>query len=788
MNNRFLFYKLRSSAASDNQAVLQLYCNERAVPVHGLEAFYTWDDEVHDVEICIMNHAIDAESGIRRYRDDLSHILTIVITVPTEMPDAAELIVSEPGGEHDRKIIYTCSGTRLKTCIGRLNYGIDSVAKEKGKLVIRGWAVDHDKVNFGITGRRYMKDVDFEYSCEWMGRQDIAACFPEYGSDKPIGFCISLKNKKIGMNMLLSTSSKSGAYRLRGITKYSRFAFVNRLKRYVHRGFFSLNQNGFSATADKVRKRLFRKSTGRVTDYGEWLREHAPKDRELDSQRVRTSLDKPLFSVILLPCMRDSSFYWSITKQTCPLWELREAESVSEAVLSAKGDYIIFGRMDDVLMPNALYECEQHIIESKPDIIYSDEDYFDRENNVCCNPNFKPDFNIDLLRSCNYIHHTLAVSAKLLRLLKPSDVDSIYENEYDFIFKCVDRTDKILHIPKLLYRNLCGSLNESVDGVTGTDEAEELRRKDMLAIEGHLDRCGIEASVCPGGAKGIYTVSYAVQDDPLVSIIIPNKDHVSDLKRCIESIDNISDYRNYEFIIVENNSTEQSVFDYYREISERDNVQVLYYKGGFNYSAINNYGAEAARGEYILLLNNDTQLIDGDCISQMLGCCQREDVGIVGAKLYYEDGTIQHGGVIIGLGGIAGHAFAGCDESEGLYQSRTHALCDYNAVTAACLMVRKSVFEAAGGLDEAFGIAFNDIDFCLKVRRLGGLVVYNPNAILYHYESKTRGSEDTPEKQERFQDEIELFCEKWNDILRRGDSYYNPNLTLELSDFSLLKG
>ena len=236
----------------------------------------------------------------------------------------------------------------------------------------------------------------------------------------------------------------------------------------------------------------------------------------------------------------------------------------------------------------------------------------------------------------------------------------------------------------------------------------------------------------------------------------------------------------------ENNSTEKETFEFYEKIQkEYDNVKVLYWKDEFNYSAINNFGVKEADGEYILLLNNDTEIINDDCLSDMLSICQREEVGIVGARLYYPDDTIQHAGVVIGFGGIAGHTFIGQPRFEPGYFARAMCTQDYSAVTAACMMTKKNVFEEVGGLTEEFKVAFNDIDYCMKVRKLGKLVVYDAFAELYHYESKSRGLEDTPEKVARFNSEIERFRDRWEDILEKGDPYYNPNLTLDKSDFSL---
>ena len=298
---------------------------------------------------------------------------------------------------------------------------------------------------------------------------------------------------------------------------------------------------------------------------------------------------------------------------------------------------------------------------------------------------------------------------------------------------------------------------------------------------------GIRAERVEKGVDyGIYHTVFQLQGEPLVSVIIPNKDHSQDLELCVRSLMERSSYQNLEFVIVENNSTEPETFSCYRKMQEEyENVRVVTWDKGFNYSAINNYGASFAKGEYLLLLNNDTELIEPDSIREMLGFCQREDVGIVGARLLYEDDTIQHAGVVIGFGGIAGHTFIGLHKAENSYFHRAMCAQDYSAVTAACLMTKKSVFERVGGLSEELAVAFNDIDFCMKVRALGKLVVYAPYACLYHYESKSRGLENTPEKVARFNREVAIFIKKWPDIIKNGDPYYNPNLTLRKSNFAL---
>ena len=303
------------------------------------------------------------------------------------------------------------------------------------------------------------------------------------------------------------------------------------------------------------------------------------------------------------------------------------------------------------------------------------------------------------------------------------------------------------------------------------------------AIEAHLLRCGEYAEVLPELDRGFYRVRYKMQGNPKISILIPNKDHIKDLEKCLESISR-SDYKNYEIIIIENNSEKAETFAYYKTI-ESDHIRILRWDGPFNYSAINNYAVSETDGEYLVLLNNDTEVIGKDWLEEMLANCQRKEVGIVGAKLYYPGGQVQHAGVIVGIRGIAGNMFRGLPKGYSGYLHKASTQQDLSAVTAACMMVKRSVYEEVGGFEERLAVAFNDIDFCLKVRRCGYLVVYDPYVELYHYESRSRGAEDNEEKIRRYQCEIDYVRRTWSEIMEKGDPMYNPNLTLVKCDYSL---
>lgn len=268
--------------------------------------------------------------------------------------------------------------------------------------------------------------------------------------------------------------------------------------------------------------------------------------------------------------------------------------------------------------------------------------------------------------------------------------------------------------------------------------------------------------------------------------MIPNKDHTKDLDVCIRSIQEKSSYRNFELIVVENNSTEKETFSYYEKIQEEfENVKVVTWEGSFNYSAINNFGVKYTNGEYLLFLNNDTEMISEHALEEMLGCCMREEVGAVGAKLLYEDDTVQHAGVVVGFGGYAGHVNTGIGRDDYGYMVRAMINCNYSAVTAACMLTKKELFLQVGGFDEQFVVACNDVDYCLQLRSLDKLIVYNAFAEWYHYESKSRGYEDTPEKLARFENEVKKFQKKWPEILEKGDPFYNPNFPVTQAPFTL---
>jgi len=462
------------------------------------------------------------------------------------------------------------------------------------------------------------------------------------------------------------------------------------------------------------------------------------------------------------------------------------AGNSNEALKLATGEFVAFLDHDDELAPFALYEVVK-LLNEKPDLdfIYSDEDKID-EKGRRRDPFFKPDYSPDMFLSCNYICHLSVIRKSLVDKVGGFRLGYDGSQDYDLFLRVLEHTDKIAHIPKILYhwRMIRTSAASSTSAKPYAYEAAK------KALADAMRRRGIEIEgVYDGLWLGSYRIKYKIKGNPKVSIIIPTKDKVEVLKRCIDSILNKTTYQNYEIVIVDNNSQEEKTFEYYETIKDNPKIRILEYKKPFNFSAINNYAVSKVDSEFILFLNNDTEVITPEWLSAMLEHAQRREVGAVGAKLLYPNNTIQHAGVILGLGAgpsrVAGHSHKYLPNSFPGYYYRPHIIQNLSAVTAACMLTKKSLFEEVGGFDEVnLPIAFNDVDYCLKLREKGFLIVYTPYAVLYHHESLSRGYEDTPEKQERFLKEVKYMREKWGSILDN-DPYYNPNLTGDREDFSI---
>ena len=567
--------------------------------------------------------------------------------------------------------------------------------------------------------------------------------------------------------------------------------------------------------------RLHERFEPKEVPYGPWYRAYIPTEETLETQRKQKFDYSPLISIAVPAYQTPVEFLRqmieSLIVQTYSNWELcivnaspdneemqkvlaeysagdsrvrfcnlKEnlgiAENTNRAFAMTKGEFVGLLDHDDLLAPNALYEIVK-ILQDHPqaDALYTDEDKVTTELDEHFQPHLKPDFNLDLLRSNNYICHFFVVRKSIVEKAGGFRKEFDGAQDYDFIFRCTENAGEVLHVPEILYHWRTHKAS-TADNPASKMYAFEAGKR---AIEAHLERTGTEGEVSHTQDLGFYRVKYPVQGKPLVSVIIPNKDEKETLQTCLEMLEKNTGYQNFEIIIVENNSTTDEIFRYYKELSGNRKIHLLRWGKEFNYSAINNFAVAHAKGEYLLFLNNDVKSINPDWLEEMLGVCQRPEVGGVGAKLIYPDNTIQHAGCVIGMGGIAGHMFVDMPADRTGYLHKASLLQDMSAVTAACLLMKKEVFEQAGGFTEELAVAFNDVDLCLKVRKNGYLIVYDPYAKLYHMESKTRGAEDSKEKVRRFQTEIEYMRCHWIDILKNGDPCYNKNLSLTKWNYSL---
>ncbi len=464
------------------------------------------------------------------------------------------------------------------------------------------------------------------------------------------------------------------------------------------------------------------------------------------------------------------------------------AANTNAAAALAGGDYLALADHDDMLAPHAVFCMSKALAETGADFAYSDEALFEKTPRRPRVGHFKPDYAPEYLMAVNYICHLAVFRRSLYEAVGGERSACDGAQDHDLFLRLIDemqRRDpaaKPLHIPQVLYYWRVHAASTS-GGTAAKPYVEAAARK---AVADHLAATGRHGTVEPGRFPGSCHVAWDLPDpQPLVSILIPNKDHTDDLETCLHSLYAKTTYENFEVIVIENNSTDPATVDYYKKIPQRyERARVVGYTGGFNFSRINNFGRKYANGSYLLLLNNDVEVINGDWLSQMVGECSQPGVGICGAMLYYPDDTIQHAGIITGLGGYAGHSHKYHKRGGSGYMFRLATVQDFSAVTAACLLVRTSVFDAVHGLDEKLTVAYNDVDFCLRVRDAGWRIVWTPYAELYHHESKSRGSDEKdPAKQARFAAEHDRLYAVHGKENVLHDPYYNPALSLDYEDF-----
>jgi GT2 family glycosyltransferase len=547
--------------------------------------------------------------------------------------------------------------------------------------------------------------------------------------------------------------------------------------------------------------------------YARWIRQTEPGPAQLEEQRLTEFAYRPKISILVAlhnpaePHLRE--MLHSVLGQTYTHWELCLADGGSRppvagqlgplletdrrirllelpanlgsagnwaaALASATGAYVALLDQDDTLAPFALFEIVRTLNQlPEADFLYSDEDALSRTLGRRKHPHFKPDWSPDTLRNHNYIGHLAVLRRALVEQVggfRPG-----YEGHwnYDLILRASEQAAHIVHLPKILYHRRKHARNDS------PARGEACRK----ALAEHLGRTQTSGEVKTGLRPGTFQVIYPLASKPLVSIIIPNKDQPQTLQRCLESIRR-SSYGAYEIVIAENRSEQAETLALYERLALQPDVRIVRWDRPFNYSAVNNFGVRHAAGDVLLFLNNDVQVINADWLERLLEHALRPEVGAVGAKLYYPDGTVQSAGSIIGIYHGAGHYQRFFPGRSAGYGHRLVTVQNLSAVTGACLMMRKAVFEEVGGFEELLVVTFNDMDLCLKVRQQGYRVIWTPHAELVHFECTTRGLDVTAEKQARCQYEMSLFQWKWGDVLKQGDPYYNPNLTLDREDCSL---
>lgn len=707
-----------------------------------------------------------------------------------------------------------------------VEYSIDSVSYDKDTkmMTVSGWAISYYKEE--ILYR--IEDANrnsIDSTTRIINREDLYRLKMVDIEGKYCGFMISFPSPENEKNYLIIESRTfKKKIDLSSVNKVSKLLVAKEYIKAINstnvtKGIKYLKENG----PIKFLKRLKQGPGGYTMSYAEWFENNCVSEIKLREQENYKFEYNPLISIIVPTYNTPTNFLRemieSVINQSYSNWQLciadgSDCDNIARSIIKdytkkdsrivacyleenygisgntnkalelATGDYVGLFDHDDLLTPDALYEIVLALQNEKYDILYTDEDKLDNKTKTLVDPNFKPDFSIDLFRSHNYITHFFVVNTDIIKGIGGFRSEFDGSQDYDLMFRCIEKAKGIYHVPKILYhwRMHAASTAENPESKMYCYDAGK------RAIAEHYKRVGIKAKVemMPKPLWGMYHTIYETSNNPLVSIVIPNMEHKDVLKTCIDSLLNVNTYDNIEIIIVENNSKSTEIFEYYNELEQLyDNIKVVKWDKEFNYSAINNYGVTFAKGNYLLFLNNDTEVIEPNAISEMLGCCMRDEVGIVGAKLLYEDDTVQHAGVVIGFGGFAGHVFTGIKKDDYGYMVRARINCNYSAVTAACMMVKRECFEKVGGFDIKFKVACNDIDFCLRVRELNKLVVYNAFALWHHYESKSRGYEDSPEKIKRFESEVALFQERWIDILTNGDPYYNTNFKIEHGPFVL---
>lgn len=685
-------------------------------------------------------------------------------------------------------------------------YHIDNTYVSMREIRILGWAISKKgkPLNFNCSKRSML---------ETSVRQDVNKIHDKVKEDALSGFEVTIK-AFFRARITISDGEKEEVIKINCFKQKIKYIIAT-FKKVIRK----IRSDGFFKALKLIKRKVkSEQEVLPVDNYMEWRKTRIATTAILSKQKKKKFQYQPKISIVVPTYNTPINFLCdmidSVINQSYTNWELCIADgnssnketintlnkyadkypnivvnflqenkmisrNTNEGLKLVTGDYIGLLDHDDLLEPDALFEIVSLLNKKEYDMIYSDEDKTNEDASLFFTPHYKPDFSQFTLRSYNYITHFTVIKKEIMDKVGEFDYHCDGAQDFDMFLRVSDETKNIGHISKVLYN---WRVHENSTAASA-DAKDYVINAGILALEKHLKRCNIKGKVTNGLFATSYKIDYAIENNPLVSIVIPSKDHIDDLKKCLKSIKDKTRNTNYEIIIVENNSEDNETFTFYDKINNKDNIKVLKWEKEFNYSAINNFGVKYAKGEYILLLNNDVEIINKDWLNEMLMLATQENVGTVGAKLYFDDNTIQHAGIIMGIGGVAGHSHKYFDKESFGYFGRLKVVQNLSAVTAACLLIKKSVYEEVGGLDETFKVAFNDVDFCMKVLAKGYHNIFTPYAQLYHYESKSRGLEDTEEKIKRFNSEIMRFKDKWG--LWMEDPYYNLNLSNMVEDFSL---
>lgn len=811
--HKFMVEEIRFHLNDPNRLVFVGWYYDGSTKNHMLKA--EMDGRELPVELLI-NKGVEVCQKYIHSVNEISEEVVGVIQLPENWKNLHKLTIrSSYKGNWNTDSSY--SAAKLRKLQKRLRCEIDNVKRTGDKIIVNGWCIGSGEIKLSMLDE---KKQPMPIKSDYFYKEEQERTGPE--DEKREKMFFTLQTDQVNEKVFYFEASNAQTSVTVRLDRWNHASGLIRLCNKFRKVIYFLKRNGIKATIARIDDRL---GQNKNAIYENWLKKYGLTEDELKKQR-ETQKDfayRPKFS-IAVPLYRTEERFLrelieSVQSQTYDNWELcfadgsedegkglsgileeyqkqdkriryrvleknyGIAQNMNEAMHMAQGEFVTPVDHDDTLSPNALYEFVKALNENPSvEVLYSDEDKIDTDGNHYFEPHFKADYDLDFLLTNNYICHLFAVkcSLKAYREGFLSEYDG--SQDFDFILRCCEEAKEIYHVPKVLYHWRCHFDSTAANPQSKLYAFEAGRR----AVQAHYDRLGIPAQAEHAQFYGLYRTRYHWKERPLVSILIPSRDRIEELKRCIESV-LCSDYDNYEILVLEHNSERAETFAYYDKLKmECDRIRVLTYHGEENHAKIFNFGVKEAAGEYLLLLDCRMQMINAVCMDELLGLGMRADVGAVGAKLIYEDDTIAHAGIVLGFGGALGYVFRGKSRYTAGYESRVICAQDYSAVSGLCMLVKRGVYEEVGGMSEEFPGEFYDVDFCLKLRQRNWLVVYNPYAELYYYGPKEPAIPTAAPKAKDSR-AAELLTEKWKETIAAKDPYYNPNLTLEKMDFSLCR-